>query len=154
MVSRELKSLDQLMDGALVERFNQELSKLMENVFDMRTDPNKRRRISLIFDFKPNERRDAAEMSAQTVKPSKKAKAEIREVTFNVHLHCNSCVKKIQENIAFEKGVKDLKVSLEEQTVYVKYDASKTNEEVLKNAIVKLGVPVIDKGHSGHDHKH
>jgi len=97
---------------------------------------------------------DAAEMSAQTVKPSKKAKAEIREVTFNVHLHCNSCVKKIQENIAFEKGVKDLKVSLEEQTVYVKYDASKTNEEVLKNAIVKLGVPVIDKGHSGHDHKH
>ena len=97
---------------------------------------------------------DAAEMSAQTVKPSKKAKAEIREVTFNVHLHCNSCVKKIQENIAFEKGVKDLKVSLEEQTVYVKYDASKTNEEVLKNAIVKLGIPVIDKGHSGHDHKH
>ena len=97
---------------------------------------------------------DAAEMSAQTVKPSKKAKAEIREVTFNVHLHCNSCVKKIQENIAFEKGVKDLKVSLEEQTVYVKYDASKTNEEVLKNAIIKLGVPVIDKGHSGHDHKH
>ena len=97
---------------------------------------------------------DAAEMSAQTVKPSKKAKAEIREVTFNVHLHCNSCVKKIQENIAFEKGVKDLKVSLEEQTVYVKYDASKTNEEVLKNAIVKLGIPVIDKGQSGHDHKH
>lgn len=97
---------------------------------------------------------DTAEMSAQTVKPSKKAKAEICEVTFNVHLHCNSCVKKIQENIAFEKGVKDLKVSLEEQTVYVKYDASKTNEEVLKNAIVKLGVPVIDKGHSGHDHKH
>lgn len=36
----------------------------MENVYDLRTDPNKRRRISLIFDFKPNERRDAAEMSA------------------------------------------------------------------------------------------
>ena len=64
MVSRDLKSLDQLMDGALVERFNQELTKLMENVFDLRTDPSKRRRISLIFDFKPNERRDAAEMSA------------------------------------------------------------------------------------------
>jgi len=64
MISRDLKSLDQLMDGALVERFNQELAKLMENVYDLRTDPNKRRRISLIFDFKPNERRDAAEMSA------------------------------------------------------------------------------------------
>lgn len=64
MISRDLKSLDQLMDGALVERFNQELAKLMENVYDLRTDPNKRRRISLIFDFRPNERRDAAEMSA------------------------------------------------------------------------------------------
>lgn len=64
MISRDLKSLDQLMDGALVERFNQELATLMENVYDLRTDPNKRRRISLIFDFKPNERRDAAEMSA------------------------------------------------------------------------------------------
>ena len=95
--------------------------------------------------------------SAQVFKQSKKAKAEIKEVTFLVHLHCGSCVKKIQENmnawdtaasyknIAFEKGVKDLKVSLEDQTVMVKYDSSKTSEEVLKNAIVKLGVPVKGK---------
>lgn len=67
MISRDLKSLDQLMDGALVERFNQELATLMENVYDLRTNPNKRRRISLIFDFKPNKRRDAAEMSADVM---------------------------------------------------------------------------------------
>ena len=83
--------------------------------------------------------------SAQVFKQSKKAKAEIKEGTFLVHLHCGSCVKKVQENIAFEKGVKDLKVSLEDQTVMVKYDSSKTSEEVLKNAIVKLGVPVKGK---------
>ena len=85
---------------------------------------------------------DAAEMSAQTVKPSKKAKAEIREVTFNVHLHCNNCVKKVQENIAFEKGVKDLKVSLADQTVMIKYDSSKTSEQTLKAAIESLGYKV------------
>ena len=72
----------------------------------------------------------------------KKSKAEIKEVVFHVNLHCNSCVKKVQENIAFEKGVKDLQVSLEKQTIAIKYDASKTSEETLKNAIVKLGIPV------------
>lgn len=77
-------------------------------------------------------------------KPSKK-KAEVKEVTFLVHLHCENCVKKVQENIAFEKGVKDLKVSLEDQTVAVKYDPAKTSEEVLKAAIEKLGYPVNGK---------
>ena len=93
-------------------------------------------------------------MTEQAPKQSKKAKAELKDVTFNVHLHCNSCVKKIQENIAFEKGVKDLKVCLEDQIVSIKYDASKTNEEVLKNAIVKLGVKVTGKSESGHHHNH
>ena len=72
----------------------------------------------------------------------KKSKAEIKEVIFHAHLHCNSCVKKVQENIAFEKGVKGLEVSLEKQTVAVKYDAAKTSVETLKAAIQKLNVPV------------
>lgn len=94
-------------------------------------------------------------------KPKKKAKGEIKEVIFHVHLHCANCVKKVQENIAFERGVKDLKVSLEDQTVTVKYDASKTSEEALKAAIAELGYPVIGVlapgqkvEHHHHDHKH
>ena len=94
-------------------------------------------------------------------KPSKK-KGEVKEVTFLVHLHCENCVKKVQENIAFEKGVKDLKVSLEDQTVAVKYDAAKTSEETLKSAIEELGYAVSGKlepgqkaeHHHGHDHQH
>lgn len=93
-----------------------------------------------------------------------KKKAELKEVTFSVHLHCENCVNKVKENIAFEKGVKDLKVSLEDQTVFVKYDAAKTSEQTLKAAIEKLGYPVAgvveagcDCGHNhdhGHDHGH
>lgn len=79
------------------------------------------------------------EASAQVFK---KAKAEVKEVVFNVNLHCNSCVKKVQENISFEKGVKGLEVSLEKQTVAVKYDPAKTSVETLKKAIEKLNVPV------------
>ena len=61
-----------------------------------------------------------------------KKKTELKEVTFSVHLHCANCVKKVQENISFEKGVKDLHVCLEDQIVSVKYDAAKTSEDVLK----------------------
>ena len=103
-----------------------------------------------------------AESSAVTEKqkPSKK-KGEVKEVVFLVHLHCENCVKKVQENIAFEKGVKDLKVSLEDQTVALKYDAAKTSEATLKAAIEKLGYPVngiLEPGHEAphhhHDHGH
>ena len=82
-----------------------------------------------------------------------KKKGELKEVTFNVHLHCANCVKKVQENIAFEKGVKGLDVSLENQTVTVKYDAAKTSEETLCQAIEKLGYKVGAEDH-GHDHHH
>jgi len=106
MVSRELKSLDQLMDGALVERFNQELSKLMENVFDMRTDPNKRRRISLIFDFKPNERRDAAEMSADvkivTAPPTPLTQTVLMSVSDDGHVRITERTDQIPGQINFE----------------------------------------------------
>lgn len=95
---------------------------------------------------------DATEVSVQILKKAKKQKGEVKEVTFSVHLHCANCVKKVEENIAFEKGVKDLKVSLDDQTVYVKYDASKTSEAALKSAIEALGYPVA--GEAGHHHHH
>ena len=107
-----------------------------------------------------------------------KKKKELKEVNFNVYLHCEDCVEKVNENIAFEKGVKGLEVSLENQTVLIKYDVAKTSEDKLKAAIEKLGYPVHgalapgqkpilledveaaqehghDHGHEhGHDHNH
>ena len=83
-----------------------------------------------------------------------KKKKDLKEVTFVVHLHCADCVNKVQENVAFEKGVKDLKVSLEQQTVYVKYDAAKTDEDILKKSIESLGYPVAGILEPGHEHEH
>ena len=94
-----------------------------------------------------------AEASAQIIKKSKQ-KSEIKGVTFNVELHCAGCVKKVQENLAFEKGVKDLHVCMESQVIALKYDAARTNEETLKNAIIKLGVPVKGVSQQGHQHNH
>jgi len=75
-------------------------------------------------------------LNAQNPKESKKQK--IAEVTFNVNMHCKSCQEKIERNIPFEKGVKDLTVDLEHKTVKVIYDPRKTNEEKLKKAFENL----------------
>lgn len=84
----------------------------------------------------------ASDIQSVSAQVFKKAKGEVKSVVFSVHLHCNNCVKKVQENIAFEKGVKDLKVSLDEQTVAIKYDPAKTSVQTLKAAIESLGYPV------------
>ena len=60
-------------------------------------------------------------------------------VVFNVTMDCHSCQQKIEKNIAFEKGVKALDVSLQKQTVQVTYDTRKTTVEKLQEAIKKLG---------------
>lgn len=59
--TRQIKKLDELMDGALTERFNYEMERVLNNVFDLNTDPKKKRQISIVIDIAPNERRDAAE---------------------------------------------------------------------------------------------
>lgn len=89
-------------------------------------------------------------------KKPKKAKAEIKAVTFIVYLHCENCVAKVMDNISRAKGVKDLDISLEQQTVAIKYDASKTSEDVLRAAIEKL-YPVkgkLEPGQKPHKHEH
>ena len=69
----------------------------------------------------------------------KPADKNVSEVVFATNMHCDKCVNKINENLAFLKGVKDLKVSLKDQTVKIKYDNRKTNEKALADAIKKLG---------------
>lgn len=60
-------------------------------------------------------------------------------IVFNVAMDCHSCQQKIEKNMAFEKGVKALDVSLQKQTVQVTYDTRRTTVEKLQEAIKKLG---------------
>lgn len=57
---RQIRKLDELMDGALTERFNYEMARVLNNVFDPNTDPKAKRQIQIVIDIMPNERRDAA----------------------------------------------------------------------------------------------
>lgn len=83
--------------------------------------------------------------SNEEKKTVKKAKTELKTVVFATNLHCAKCVQKVEENIAFEKGVKDLKVELESNTITITYDTKKTTEEKLAQAISKLGYKVVVK---------
>lgn len=61
MAERQIKKLDELMDGALTERFENEMERVLKNVFDPNTNPKAKRQIQIIIEIAPNERRDAAE---------------------------------------------------------------------------------------------
>lgn len=64
---------------------------------------------------------------------------DFRTVVFKVEqLHCESCEKKVKDNIKFEKGVKTFSTQLKEKTVTVTYDAEKTNIEKLKAGFKKF----------------
>ena len=68
------------------------------------------------------------------------AKPVKKTVTFNVEtMHCENCKQKIERNLAYEKGVLDLKINLEKKTVAVTYDIAKTDEKKLADALKKLG---------------
>ena len=91
-----------------------------------------------------------------------KKKKVMEEVKFSVYLHCDDEKKKAEAVIPTIKGIKDLKASVEEQSLWIKYDPSKTTKEALVAALNKKGYDVKDykEGEKpavpaeGHDHSH
>ena len=63
----------------------------------------------------------------------------IAQVVFLTSLHCDKCAIKIQDNVAFEKGVKDLLCDVDSKKVTVTFDTAKTDTLKLAKAIEKLG---------------
>lgn len=61
MAERPIKSLSDLMDGGLEERFNQELTKVWQNVYDPNTNPTAARKVVMKVKIVPNERRDSVQ---------------------------------------------------------------------------------------------
>ncbi len=72
-------------------------------------------------------------------KAPKAPKQPDREVVYQTNLHCRNCAAKIQDNIAFEKGVKDLDIQVDEKTVRVVYNPAKTDSLKIADAIRDLG---------------
>ena len=82
---------------------------------------------------------------AQT--PKKQTNKEVVVVKVKLDDMCDHCVKKIDSNIAFEKGVTALDYDRPNNTVNVTYRTDKTDTTKLRKAFekVKLNVLSIEK---------
>lgn len=69
----------------------------------------------------------------------RKKESKYQEVTFVTSIDCKNCVKKVEAKLPDEKGIKDMKVTLADKTVWIKYDATKTDKEKLAAAINRIG---------------
>ena len=58
-------------------------------------------------------------------------------------MDCDHCIKKIEKNIAFEKGVTDLKCDLSTRTAIVTYKTDKTSKTRLAAAFKKIGMEAV-----------
>jgi hypothetical protein len=58
--------LSNLAGGAIAERFNLELVKVLENIADPNTDPKKARTVTVKLTFKADEERDITNVSIET----------------------------------------------------------------------------------------
>ena len=66
-------------------------------------------------------------------------KKDTKTVCFKSNMHCEGCQSTLTEHLKFEKGVRDLKVDLESNTVLIEYRDGKNSEERLAKAIEKKG---------------
>ncbi|HSW67610.1 MAG TPA: heavy-metal-associated domain-containing protein [Bacteroidales bacterium] len=64
---------------------------------------------------------------------------KIKEVKILTNLHCTSCKAKIENYMAFEKGVVAVGADVETKVVTLSYRTSRTDAEALAEAIRKLG---------------
>ncbi len=59
-------------------------------------------------------------------------------------VQCEDCQKRIEHNLSFEKGVKQVGVNLDIKVVTVLYNPEKTSAEKIKKAITKIGYDADD----------
>ena len=52
-------------------------------------------------------------------------------------MECNNCKEKVNNVLAFEKGVRKLSYDVEKRTVTITFEDTKTNVETLQNSLVK-----------------
>lgn len=65
--------------------------------------------------------------------------SDLSTVIFSAHIHCDGCKKKIEKNMAFEKGVKEIKVDIDSKTITITFKNTRNTPEKLSAALTKLG---------------
>jgi len=79
--------------------------------------------------------------------------SNIKQVNIKTSAVCEKCKEKIESNLSFEKGVKNVELNIETKIVTVKYNSDKTNPDNIRKAISKLGYDADDIKSDGKAYK-
>ena len=77
---------------------------------------------------------------------------ETKTIEIKTSAVCGMCKERLERNLVFEKGIKQVNVNLESKTIAVTYRTDKTNPDNIRKAISKMGywadeVPADEEGH-------
>lgn len=86
----------------------------------------------------------AANKDLKKNKKRKKLSANEAEILYSIKIDCASCEKTLNSKVPFIEGIKDLKVSLEKQTIYLVYRKDKTDARKISKELEKLGYPAVE----------
>lgn len=75
---------------------------------------------------------------------AQKTSKEVKSMVIKTSVVCEMCKEKIEKNLIFEKGVREVSVDMDKKEVTVNYRADKTNPEKIKTALSKLGYRADD----------
>lgn len=75
---------------------------------------------------------------------SVKNKKQCDTIAIRTSARCGQCKERIEGNMAFEKGVKDVSLDLEANIVTVCYNPKSTNPDELRKKLSKLGYDADD----------
>ena len=70
----------------------------------------------------------------------KKSDAALKTTVFMTDVDCETCAKKIDNSLPYQKGVKEVKVDVATRKVTVTYDATKSSDEALIKAFKKIKI--------------
>lgn len=80
-----------------------------------------------------------AVMLSSTQAFSQTTNKEIKTLKLLTNAHCNACKKTLEEGLAYEKGIKDASLDLNTKVLTVAYNPQKTDEQIIKAKVQKLG---------------
>ena len=77
----------------------------------------------------------------------KKADSQLKTTVFLTDVDCETCAKKIDNSLPYQKGVKEVKVDVATRKVTVTYDATKSSDDALIKALkkIKINAEVVKK---------
>ncbi len=78
-------------------------------------------------------------LAAMTATANAKSESDTLVVTTTPQMHCANCENKIKDGLRFEKGVKDIITSVEDQTVTIVFNPKKTDKNKLEATFPKFG---------------